>query len=398
MTMKHKLFCLLAAMTAASLAAAAPVAAHGAHRWGYPNGAVHHEEVPRQNCWERRSDGCWYYLDEDGNTAQGWIDENGSRYYCGHDGRMHTGWIEDSGNWYHCARDGRMQTGWIESDGSWYHCGQDGVMRTGWFEDNGKWYCCARDGRLQTGWVEDGGCWYYCGSNGAMCTGWLSLGGATYYFDGSGVMASGGVREIDGKSYRFADSGELVEDWALTLVNGSHPLPDDFTVEVVNVGGKPFDKRAAPALQALLDDARKAGYPMLMVSGYRTVGYQRGLVERSIQGRINRGMSRDAAVAETALYVAAPGCSEHNLGLAADIVSSDWYSKNSGLESWFDQTPHYQWLSENAWKYGFILRYPKDKVEVTKIGYEPWHYRYVGTDTAKAIKDSGLTLEEYLGQ
>ena len=110
------------------------------------------------------------------------------------------------------------------------------------------------------------------------------------------------------------------------------------------------------------------------------------------------GMSRDAAVAETALYVAAPGCSEHNLGLAADIVSSDWYSKNSGLESWFDQTPHYQWLSENAWKYGFILRYPKDKVEVTKIGYEPWHYRYVGTDTAKAIKDSGLTLEEYLGQ
>lgn len=396
--MKGKLFCLLAAAAAAGVIAAVPVSAHGAHHQGYGNGAevVHHDET--HSGWEHRADGCWYYLNGEGGVTQGWIDEDGVRYYCGHDGRMCTGWVEDNGSWYHCGRDGKMQTGWVESDGSWYHCGHDGVMRTGWVEDNGRWYRCGRDGKMQTGWVEDNGCWYYCGSDGAMCRGWLSLNGADYYFDANGVMAAGGSYEINGKSYRFADSGELLEDWALTLVNGSHPLPDGFTVETVNVGGKPFDKRAAPALQALLDDARKAGYPMLMVSGYRTVDYQRGLVERSIQGRINRGMSREAAVAETALYVAAPGCSEHNLGLAADIVSSNWYSQNSGLESYFDQTPHYQWLSENAWKYGFILRYPKDKVSVTKIGYEPWHYRYVGAEAAEAIKNSGLTLEEYLDQ
>ena len=105
-----------------------------------------------------------------------------------------------------------------------------------------------------------------------------------------------------------------------------------------------------------------------------------------------QGKSYEEAYAITKTIRAVPGCSEHNSGLAADIVSV--YYQN--LDSGFDQTPEYAWLSENAAEYGFILRYPYDKQDVTKIIYEPWHYRYVGVEQAKKIKASGLCLEEYL--
>ncbi len=113
---------------------------------------------------------------------------------------------------------------------------------------------------------------------------------------------------------------------------------------------------------------------------------------------MDQGLDAAAAEQEAARWVARPGASEHALGLAADIVSGDWYTGHSDLTCDFDQTPLFAWLQANAADYVFILRYPKDKEGVTGVHYEPWHYRYVGVEAAKEITAKGLTLEEYWGR
>ena len=90
--------------------------------------------------------------------------------------------------------------------------------------------------------------------------------------------------------------------------------------------------------------------------------------------------------------MARPGTSEHQLGLALDIVDLDYQQ----LDTRQEETPEQKWLMENSWKYGFILRYPTDKSNITGIIYEPWHYRYVGKEAAKVIHEKGICLEEYL--
>ncbi len=186
-----------------------------------------------------------------------------------------------------------------------------------------------------------------------------------------------------------------------TLVNRANPLTDDFDVETrkVTYNGqtveKYFDVRVADKLEAMLNDAAKRGYPMYLVSTYRTIEYQKGLFNRKVQQYINSGYTQAAAKEEAAKWVAIPGTSEHNLGLVADIVSSTWYNSNSDLTHDFEKTEHFTWLIENCADYGFILRYPKGKDSVTGIVYEPWHYRYVGREVAKYIMENNLTLEEF---
>ncbi|MEG1972531.1 MAG: D-alanyl-D-alanine carboxypeptidase family protein [Oscillospiraceae bacterium] len=185
--------------------------------------------------------------------------------------------------------------------------------------------------------------------------------------------------------------------WETILVNQSNPLPADFTVEVRTIKGteKNYDVRAADSLEAMLSDAEKAGFKMYLVSTYRTVAYQQGLFNRKINEYKNAGYDDATAKEEAAKWVAVPGYSEHNLGLAADIVSSTWYNNNSDLTADFENTDHFNWLVNNCTKYGFILRYPKGKEAVTGITYEPWHYRYVGVEAAKYITEKGITLEEF---
>ncbi len=190
-----------------------------------------------------------------------------------------------------------------------------------------------------------------------------------------------------------------VSDWNLMLVNASNPLPDDFKVETVPISGyenRLFDVRAAEALQNMLSDAEAAGRQLYLVSAYRSVERQKALFNRKTAAFISEGFPSSEAEKQAAMWVARPGTSEHNLGLAADIVSADWYKANSDLTEEFDKTPEFEWLSQNAAEYGFILRYPKDKQNITGVTYEPWHYRYVGVDAARAITKSGVTLEEYV--
>ena len=186
---------------------------------------------------------------------------------------------------------------------------------------------------------------------------------------------------------------EIVEiPWYLTLVNASHPLPDDFTLETEALSnGLLYDARAIDALNQMLKDCKAAGLQPLACSAYRTIAKQTELFERKINKYIGEGYSYDEAYKIASTIVAIPGTSEHNLGLAIDICTVYYQVLDEGQEN----TPEQQWLMEHCHEYGFILRYPSDKTELTGIIYEPWHYRYVGVEAATEIMSSGICLEEY---
>src|SRR5699024_7064979 len=158
--------------------------------------------------------------------------------------------------------------------------------------------------------------------------------------------------------------------------------------------GHAVDSRIYPALQEMMDDARAAGYNPLICSSFRTWDKQSQLYERKVQFYIDQGSDRATAEEQAAVWVARPGTSEHQAGLAVDIVSVEYQVLDEGQED----TPLQQWLMAHCWEYGFILRYPTDKSALTGVGYEPWHYRYVGEEAAKAITEQGICLEEYLAQ
>ena len=132
----------------------------------------------------------------------------------------------------------------------------------------------------------------------------------------------------------------------------------------------------------------------MLCSAYRSIEKQQQLFDRSQQTYMAQGMSEEEAYAKTATETAIPGTSEHQTGLAADIVTPTYQMLDAG----FADTPAGKWLADNAVEYGFVLRYPQDKQEVTGIIYESWHYRFVGKTHAKLMKESGLCLEEYLQQ
>ncbi len=182
------------------------------------------------------------------------------------------------------------------------------------------------------------------------------------------------------------------------LVNAQNPLPEGFTVETARISGydeRLFDKRAAPELEALLSDAEAAGCKLYLVSSYRSVERQSALFLRKTNSFLAEGFDQAEAERQAAMWVARPGTSEHNTGLAADLVSADWYAHHSDLTADFEQTPEFAWLFEHCAEYGFILRYPRGKENITGVTYEPWHYRYVGKQAAAAIMQAGGTLEEY---
>ena len=179
------------------------------------------------------------------------------------------------------------------------------------------------------------------------------------------------------------------ESWKLLLVNADHPLPEGFTVSLKELrNGHHVDERIYPELQQMFDDARAAGiYPFINES-FRTAERQQQIMDSYITRYEAQGMSHDEAVKQAHSLVAEPGTSEHQLGLALDIIA----------EFDADSTATWNWLRDNAWRYGFILRYPADKVDLTGIDYEPWHFRYVGKEAAREITERGICLEEYLNE
>ena len=191
------------------------------------------------------------------------------------------------------------------------------------------------------------------------------------------------------------DDGVIVDDELLTLVNPWNPLPDDWTVDLMTLDdGHRVDSRYYEAYMEMINACKEAGYSPVNCSGYRTQETQQSLYDNKVQRLISSGMSEDEAKTEAAKAVAIPGTSEHQLGLAVDLVDANMQDLTSAQES----TETQKWLMANSWRYGFIHRYPNGKTDITGIIYEPWHYRYVGKDAAQEIFNRDITLEEYLGK
>lgn len=188
------------------------------------------------------------------------------------------------------------------------------------------------------------------------------------------------------------------EKWYMMLVNPDNSVTKEFidSVELKTItkayrgtkeSAKYLDKRVVEHYEAMCKAAADDGISLWACSAYRDYEYQQGLFDNRVTRFKNQGLSESDAKIEAAKVVAIPGTSEHHLGLAVDIIS---------VEESFENTKEFRWLQENAADYGFIMRYPKDKQDITKIIYEPWHYRYVGVEHAKAINELGFCLEEYI--
>lgn len=194
------------------------------------------------------------------------------------------------------------------------------------------------------------------------------------------------------------DNVDIDNQWAMFLVNNENPLPDNYDsmikTKLVHTSWREYymDDRMADYMINMIAAAAKDGINLEVVSAYRTIEYQQQNFDNSVQQRMDNGMTYDEAYADTAKEVAFPGKSEHNAGLSADIMSDEYTSMD---DDGFKNTKAYEWLSQHAAEYGFILRYPEGKEAETGIIYEPWHYRFVGIYYANEIKNSGLCLEEY---
>ena len=176
--------------------------------------------------------------------------------------------------------------------------------------------------------------------------------------------------------------------WNLILVNAKNPIPKNYEVTLTKLSnGNMVDERIYPELQQMFDAARSAGIYPTVSEAYRTSEEQESMMNEKIQEFIEEGYSKHKAKKLAKNWVAKPGTSEHELGLALNINADESFSSDEDV---------YSWLAENSYKYGFILRYPPDKENITGIDYEPWHYRYVGQEAANEIFERRICLEEYL--
>ena len=371
--------------------------------------------------WSTLNDQVIYILD--GQPATGWQDIDGNRYYFGGDGVLHTGWQEIDHDRYYFGSDGIMHTGWLDTryfqpdgklatswaviDGKLYYLGNDGTLKQGIVDTEEGTYLLTEQGCIAYGWATLGDRLYYADSEGHPVQGWQTIDGKQHYFEESGVAAAGwmeldgvscyfytdgspaqGKLVIDGQTYYFASAGQHI-----LLVNPWNFVPEDYTVELTPINNT--HSIATVAYEDYLEmiaDCEEAGFTPAVCSSYRTHEYQEGLYQNRIDRYVWAGYTEEEAIELAGQSVAVPGTSEHQLGLALDIVDTH----NWRLDESQATMPTQQWLMANSWRYGWILRYPSEKSDYTGIIYEPWHYRYVGKTIAQEIHELDVCLEEYL--
>lgn len=194
--------------------------------------------------------------------------------------------------------------------------------------------------------------------------------------------------EVDYSEFR-------TDDWRLILVNKQHPIPDDFELKLGSIstlrGRMKCDQRIISDLNNMFADAKEDGIKLVICSPYRPSSRQDYLFDKKVKNYIKQGNSYMDAYYLTAQAVTIPGASEHEIGLALDIVSD----KYSGLNEGFGASDAGIWLEKHCTEYGFVIRYPLGKESVTGIEFEPWHFRYVGKKAAKVMKEQNLCLEEF---
>ncbi len=203
---------------------------------------------------------------------------------------------------------------------------------------------------------------------------------------------------VDDEDMKEADREEDTididpDDWRLILVNKQNPVPEGFEVRLSGINDSmSADARIIGDIYAMMDAAEEDGVSLMICSAYRSYDRQKNLFNNKINKLMGQGMTYLEAYKVGSMNVTVPGTSEHHLGLALDILTGSYTEMDDG----FGDTKAGKWLAENAPDYGFILRYPKGKEEITGIVYEPWHFRYVGRKYAKDITKRGVCLEEYL--
>lgn len=199
---------------------------------------------------------------------------------------------------------------------------------------------------------------------------------------------------VQTKSKEELDVSSIVlnkDDWKLILINKHHPVPDGYEFELGTIkGNMKCDARILDSLLQMMQAAKEDGIDLMVCSPYRDLNRQKVLFERKIKAYMNKGLSYLEAYQVSSQAVTVPGASEHQIGLALDIVCNTYQSLNDG----FGETEAGKWLYDNAYQFGFIQRYPQGKEYITGIMYEPWHYRYVGVEAATIIKQNDITLEE----
>ena len=337
-----------------------------------------------QTGWQE-ADGHRIYLNANGNPHTGWLEQDTGRMYLNESSQVHTGWLKLEDGTYYFDRNGIMQTGWLEIDQTRYYLDENGLLSSGWLKlEEGTFYLNS-DGTPATGWQTIGEELFYLDESGIMQTGWLELDGDTYYLKEDGTAARGKLI-IDDTIYYFTSRGAqviLVNRWNLLdrnyLPELSEPVKDCW----MEVG-------CHDATVAMFRDLEAAVGDTGILNGYRSYGTQYHGFFDKIENLIKKGISYTAAYDAVIRAFAYPGSSEHQLGVAVDIMGrTDTYYENGENEV-------IRWMKEHCWEYGFILRYPENKSHITGIIYEPWHFRYVGVELAMELKDSGLCLEEYL--
>ena len=370
-----------------------------AGRFYYADGAVltgwqqiddltyHFQSDGLMDTGHRQIDGQDYYFDESGVMATGWQRIQNAYYYFRDTGSMVTGWLSLDGTNHYLTPEGPAASGPVEVDGTVYLFGDRGALTSGWVTSMGRRYYGDEFGRPLTGWQEVDGIRCCFGEDYAQQTGWVEDDNFSYYFYTDGNPAQGRVT-IEGEAYTFAFNGQHV-----LLVNPWNYVPEDYAVALQVIGNNHQVAACAAAdYMQMMEDCQAAGLSPIVCSSYRTQEYQQGLYDRRSKRDMDDGYSREAATEKAGKSVAIPGTSEHQLGLALDIIDS----ANRNLDETQADMPAQKWLMEHSWEYGWILRYPNEKSEITGIIYEPWHYRYVGRAVAADIHETGLCLEEYL--
>ena len=192
----------------------------------------------------------------------------------------------------------------------------------------------------------------------------------------------------DGNPVTVSPDGE---HWELTLVNLQYRLPEDYkpTLKAAVEGSSvQLDERVASFYAEMYAAAKADGCTLTPYSGYRTYARQQENFDRKVAYYVSQGLGETEAIAKTQTRILPAGASEHNMGFAMDIVSAS---------ADFVSTKEFSWLLEHAHEYGFILRYPENKTDITSVMYEPWHWRFVGKEADAEMQKSGQCLEEYLG-
>lgn len=190
------------------------------------------------------------------------------------------------------------------------------------------------------------------------------------------------------KPYVYSSVDPISEINPLILVNSENAFPDNVNLNLVSFNGYQVADTIYNDLARMYNAALNDNITLKINNAYRSKDEQVQIFESKMNAYENEGYTKEKAYEQTTLTVQVPGYSEHETGLAIDFSNEGHYDENEKM---------WEWLKNNAYKYGFILRYPEDKYEITKIDYEPWHYRYVGKKAAKDITNKNLTLEEYLG-